>query len=496
MIARRTRQAEAVIVALVLALLPPLLHVPSATAAAPDPAAVSRLVEGQMRRSRIPGAVVIIVRGEGEAYVAGFGHGGGPLTPDSPLLIGSVSKTFTALAIAQLVDDGRLSFDDPVERHLPGFALKGPGFPEPITLRHLLTHTSGLRQWDGHDRRAQHEARFDHISPARPPGMRFEYSSLNYIILGQVIEAVSGMSYDDHVRRRIFEPLAMRSSFTNHDSARSAGLVEGHWYLFPWPVPATEPPPPPALVPAGFITSSARDLGHYLSMLLDEGRFRGRRIVSAEALREMMTPWGGNATGPGMAWGIGRTRIGHAGNTRTFSARLALLPDAGYGVALLTNVNSGPLFPGSSDLMDGIVRLLTEGRASPTWPREIIFKLAILGLLVVEVVRVARGLAAWSARGFPRRLRASRRVWGPLALESGFAGLALFAIPRWIGVPLPVLVEYFPDLGVAMIAGVVLGLTRALAQAFLRSATGGEPGGPPVDPQPGDGVDSGACSSA
>lgn len=479
MIASRTRRAETVLPALVLSLLSALPHAPPAAAATAaamlDTAAVARLVEGQMRRSLIPGAVVVIVRADGEAWAAGFGRGGGPLTPDSPLLIGSVSKTFTALAIAQLVDDGRLRFDDPVGRHLPGFALKGPGFAEPITLRHLLTHTSGLRQWDGHDRRAQREARFDHIAPARPPGVRFEYSSLNYILLGQVIEAVSGTSYGDYVRQRIFAPLDMRSSFTDLDSARSAGLAEGHAYLFPWPLPAAEPAPPPALVPAGFIAASGRDLGHYLSMLLDGGRFRGRQIVSAGALREMMTPWGGEATGPGMAWGIGRTRIGHAGNTRTFSARLALLPDAGYGVALLTNANSGPLFPGSADLMDGIVRQITEGRASPAWPREVLFKLLILGLLGLEVVRLGRGLAAWSARGFPRRLRATRRAWGPLVVESGFAVLALVAIPRWIGVPLPTLVEYFPDLGLAMITGVVLGLTRALVQALLRSARGGEP---------------------
>jgi CubicO group peptidase (beta-lactamase class C family) len=459
-----------------------LLGTPSATATAgagagapPDSAALTRFLQRQVRMARIPGAAVVVVRSDGECYAAAFAAGAGAgagataPTPDSPMGIGSVTKTFTALAIAQLVDDGRLRFDDPVTAHLPGFTLRN-GFARPITLRHLLTHTSGLRQWDGHDRRAQREARFDHIAPARPPGDRFEYSSLNYILLGRVIEAVSGASYADHVRARILEPLGMRASFAGLDAARGAGLAGGHRYLFAWPVPAAEPDPPPALVPAGFLVASARDLGRYLSMLLADGRSGPRRIVSPSSLREIMTPWHGEATGPGMAWGVGPTRIGHAGNTRTFSARLALLPAEGYGIAVLTDVNSGPLFAGSADLMDGIVRILRQEEADPAWPREIAFKLAILLLLVLELVRLARNLARWTARGFPRRLDASPRAWRPLALECGFALLALVAIPRWIGVPLPALLEYFPDLGLALIAGAGLGLSRAVLEALLRSA--------------------------
>ncbi len=432
-----------------------------------DPEALSAFVQGQMRWSRLPAVAVAVVRPEHEVYAAAFSLDGTNVTPDTPFLLGSVTKTFTALAIAQLADSGRLRFDDPVAQHLPGFALGASDGGRTITLRNLLTHTSGLAQWSGHDRRAQREGRFDHIRPARPPGTEPEYSSLNYIILGKVVEAVSGMSYGDYVRTQIFEPLDMRNSFVDLGSAREHGLVQGRWYLFGLTVAGEETQQPEPLVPAGFLISSARDVGNYLGMLLDNGRFRGRQIVAPETLREMLTPWGGGATGPGMAWGIGSTRIGHAGSTPTFSARLSLLPQERYGIVVLANVNSGPFFAGTAAVMDGVVRTVRGEPIKPVRPDEILLKLGLLVLVLVGVIRTLRSFRQWSRRGFPRRLVAARRVAIPIFVEAAVAAIVLFAIPRWIGVPLLTILEYFPDLGIAMVVGVVTGLSGALMRAFV-----------------------------
>lgn len=386
---------------------------------------------------------------------------------DTPFLLGSVTKTITALAIAQLADAHRLQLDDPVSKHLRGFALNAPDGGRPITLRHLLTHTSGLRQWSGHDRRAQREGTFDHIRPTRAPGTGFEYSSLNYIILGKVVEAVSGMAYAEYVRIHIFVPLEMRNSFTDLESARENGLVRGHRYLYGLTFPGQEAQQPEPLVPAGFLISSARDLGNYLSMLLNEGWFRGRQIVSPETLHAMFTPWDGGPTGPGMAWGVGSTRIGHAGSTPTFSARLSLLPEERYGIVVLANVNSGPFFPGTAAVMDGVSRIILGQHVEPARPDEVLLKLGILVLMIAGVVRTILKFRHWSRRGFPRRLLASRRVAMPLVTEAAAAGIVLFAIPRWIGVPLLTILEYFPDLGAAMFIGVFTGISGALMRSYV-----------------------------
>ena len=434
-----------------------------------DSPSIVRFVETQMRLSRIPGVALAIVRPGEEVYSAAFASSGANITADSPFLIGSVTKTVTALAVAQLVDAGKLRFDDPVSVHLPRFAVGAPDSGRAITIRHLLTHTSGFSQWSGHDRRAQREARFDHISPVRPPGTVFEYSSLNYIILGQVVEAVSGMPYAEYVQREIFVPLEMRNSFLDLEEARRHGFVRGHRYLYGLTIPGSESQKPAPLVPAGFMISTARDLGNYLSMLLNEGRFRDRQVVSPDALREMFRPWDGAPTGAGMAWGIGRRSIGHAGSTATFSARLSLMPAERTGIIVLTNVNSGPFLSGTAALMNGVTGIVRGEPAAPARPDEILLKVILLILVIAGVVRVIVLLRRWSRRRFPRRWVASRRVALPLIMELAGAVLVLVALPRWIGVPLLTIVEYFPDLGLAMLAGVVTGLSGAVIRSLIVS---------------------------
>lgn len=430
-------------------------------------ASLDSFIADQMRRSVIPGAAVVIAGRDGVMYASSFGRTGSRISIDSPFLIGSATKTFTALAIAQLVDDGRLRFDDRVSDLLPGFALSGGSPSSLMTVRHLLNHTSGLSQWSGHDRRAQTSARFDHISPTRPPGEHFEYSSLNYIILGQIIEAASGLSYSEYVQRRIFDPLEMRSSYVYAAGAEVGGdRAPGHAYLFGVPVGLSEPRAPAPLAPAGFIASSARDLGVYMTMLLNDGSFRGRRIVSPRSLREMLTPWNGAAAGPGMAWGVGEEIIGHAGNTRTFSARLALLPDEGRGVVLLTNVNSGPFVPGSAALMNGIIDAARGIEPVGSTPWEILLKIAILALVLIEVIRLILRFRRWRALSYPAP-RFTMRTVPKFILEIAAAIAVVVVIPRWVGVPLLTILEYFPDLGIALVLGVVTGVTGAL----LKSAT-------------------------
>lgn len=438
-----------------------------ASEGAVDAGRLRALVEAQMRRSRLPAVAVSIVGPGGELHSLALSRGGEAITPDTPFLIGSVTKTLTAFAVAQLADAGRLSFDDPVVKHLPDFSLDADDGGRTITLRQLLTHTSGLRQWSGHDARAQREGRFGHIAPARPPGEAFEYSSLNYIVLGRVIEKVSGLAYGEYLRRHVFEPLGMKRSFTDLAEARGRGLARGHSYFYGLTIGREEAAAPGPLVPAGFVAASARDLGRYLVLLLGEGGHGGRQVVSAAVAREMLRPWNGEPSGPAMAWGVGTTRIGHAGSTPTFSARVALLPKERYGVVVLASVNSGPFAPGTGAVMDGIVRLLRGEEARAARPDEILLKLGLFLLVALGVARTARRLVEWRRRGSPRRLRPSRRVLQPLVLEAVAAVVVLFGIPRFVGVPLPTLLEYFPDLGLAMVMGVATGLPGAWARSTL-----------------------------
>jgi hypothetical protein len=212
-------------------------------------------------------------------------------------------------------------------------------------------------------------------------------------------------------------------------------------------------------------------------MLLADGMFEGRRVVSTASVKAMFTPWNGGPTGPGMAWGIGRTQIGHAGNGVTFSARVALFPSEGYGIAILTNVNSGPFFAGSSALLDGTARYLRGGTVPPSLPRELLFKAALLVSVLWSVGRLASTGRRWVHRGRPLGLPRRRGPWARLGVEVLLSVAVISALPRWLGIPLRVLLEYFPDLGLAMVVGVAAGLSRAVLETFLaaRGETGVAP---------------------
>lgn len=447
--------------------------------------AIARFVENQRRAQRIPGLAICVVWRDSEPYVEGFGSAGpakGRVRPTSSLYLGSVSKTFTALAVAQLADTGLLRFDDPVLQHLPDFRLRGPESWKAITLRHLLTHTSGLSQWSGHDQAAQEEGRFDHIRPVRPPGRRFEYSTLNFIILGRVVERVSGQSYTRFIQEHVFDPLEMRSSFADRGTGKREGLIQGSSYLFGFPLWREEPPHPTHLVPAGYIASSADDLSRYLTIYLTGGRYRDLSLVSENSLREMLTPWGGGKTGPGMAWGVGQRWIGHGGNGVTFSARVALNLEAGHAAGILANVNSGPFADGAGAILRGVMKILEGEEVKGEPPLEIWIKWAILGTLLFSWIRLGLRFRRWRLLGSRPRIHPRVRTVGPLILELLAALLLLLALPRWIGVPLPILIEYFPDLGLALVLGTVSGLASATIQAFLLSAS--RPGAGRLGPAP------------
>jgi CubicO group peptidase (beta-lactamase class C family) len=207
------------------------------SAVSPDPAArldaatlekVDSFIAKHRARFGWPGVAVSVGTPDSVVFARGYGTatlGGDPITERTPFHIGSVTKTFTALAAARLAEAGRLDLDAPVEEYLPRFTMQPPFVPRSIVVRHLLHHRSGVAQWDGHDRRAQTDGRFDPIAPRRAPGGEAEYSSLNYVILGRIVESVSGRPYAEHVAAAILEPLGMEDAFVAGAGVRLPTLV-------------------------------------------------------------------------------------------------------------------------------------------------------------------------------------------------------------------------------------------------------------------------------
>ncbi|ESP88015.1 serine hydrolase [Candidatus Halobonum tyrrellensis] len=332
-------------------------------------AAVADLVRATMRRDRLPGVSVAVVDGDAPVYAEGFGArdlaGNRPATPDTLYGVGSVTKSMTALAVTQIGEAGMLSVDDPVTEYLD--IDLGDAYDEPIRLRHLLTHSSGLPSLGTSEaligRRLRRETDTVALSSAAdvrahvegaadqrvaPPGERFAYCNAGYVLLGEVVEACTGKPFAAYLDEHVFDPLGMDratlddSRFAMDDDHMTPYLHEDG-DLVAASFPARE-----LTHPTGGVIASVRHLADYLRLQLNGGRFEGTEIVSADALRDCHEGRIETPSGPyGYGWRTretcGRDLVGHSGSVAVSSAYVGFCPAEGVGVAVAAN--SSPDYP-------------------------------------------------------------------------------------------------------------------------------------------------------
>jgi CubicO group peptidase (beta-lactamase class C family) len=458
-------------------------------ATAREYALIERFVQDEMKVQRIPGLALGIVRDDRIAYVRGFGKAddsGRPVTPRTPFVIGSVSKSFTAMAIMQLVEAGKVELDAPVRRYLPWFRVADENASRLITVRHLLNQTSGLstktgRSFQGNgdtsDAALERTVRKLRTSELTAPvGERHQYSTINYSVLGLIVQAVSGRSYERYVHTQIFDRLQMRDSFTSAAAAEQHGLATGYHYWFGRPR-AAELPYNRGLIPAGYLISSAADMTHYLLAQLNGGRYHNTSVLSAPGLDELHRPAVATpktGTSYGMGWFVGPINeipaIHHQGETFNFQANAVLVPESRTGVIVLMNAeNSLDLFSAGrmGTIAEGVTSLL-EGRAPAPRPSNIVSFLVyavLFGLLVGQaraIVRSVRALRSRRLRG--RRLGPRWHIAFSLVLGLGWAALVLVLAPRQLGLPLLTLAQGLPDLAYLLLASGAVALVWGIAR--------------------------------
>ena len=234
-----------------------------------DLQAMDQFLETKVKANRIPGLAVAIVQGDQIIFSKGYGKAapGKLVTPQTQFYLGSVAKSFTALAAMQLVEQGKLELDAPVQRYLPWFQVADPDVSTQITVRHLLNHTSGLSE-SGDPNATAYTSSLDEqvrmlkdVRPNAAVGTRFQYYNQNYRILGLLIETVSGQSYADYLHANIFVPLGMTNTTAHPVEARE--LAQGYSRAFGFPLPRQQGFVPGA-VPSGYLISTAGDMARFL----------------------------------------------------------------------------------------------------------------------------------------------------------------------------------------------------------------------------------------
>ncbi|MGH3349444.1 MAG: serine hydrolase domain-containing protein [Nocardioides sp.] len=282
---------------------------------------------------------------------------GQPATTDSVWQIGSISKVWTATVVMQLVDEGRFALDSPVKEILEDLDLRDPGVTEKVTIRHLLTHTSGIDgdvftdTGRGDDVLEKYVARLGEAAQNHPLGATWSYCNSGYVLLGRVIEAITGQTWDQAMKERVFAPLGLTHTSTLPEEAMVFAHAMGHMGSGEDIVVAPVWGLPRSCGPAGLITATATDVLAFARMHLSGGLAKdGARVLSADSVAAMADF---QVECPekdllGDSWGLGWFRcdwhgeraIGHDGNTIGQAAFLRLLPEAGIAVSLNTNVAS------------------------------------------------------------------------------------------------------------------------------------------------------------
>jgi CubicO group peptidase (beta-lactamase class C family) len=325
---------------------------------------VERFVAEQLAAWEVPGCAVAAVRGGKVELAGGWGlrdrEAGLPVTQDTLFAIGSVTKAFTATTVGALVDEGLLEWNQPLRDYVPGVRLQDLIASDRLTIVDLLSHRSGLPRhdltWLGHPGRSRAELvrRLRFLPLSRDLREVFQYCNLGYLVAGHVVEALSGVPWEDFTRGRLLGPLGMRRSNLSVDEMladddHSAAYTRRDGAIVPVPQR-----PLPAVAPAGAINSSAADMARWLLAQLADGQLDGATVMSAATAKRqrtphMLVPDSGEMPGLvlhayGLGWAIGRYRehmiAMHDGGIDGFTTHCALLPDDGIGVVVLTNTSA------------------------------------------------------------------------------------------------------------------------------------------------------------
>jgi CubicO group peptidase (beta-lactamase class C family) len=313
----------------------------------------------------VPGTAIAIVAGGEVVYAEGFGfrdlEAGKPMTPNTLFAIGSTTKAMTTTVLGMLVDEGKLDWDEPLRNYLPTFRLSDPMISERITPRDMVTHRSGLPRHDmiwynnNESTRAEIVERLSHLELSADLRERFQYNNLMYMTAGYLTGLLSGKTWEDVVRERLFEPLGMdRTNFSVHQSQEDDDFAYPYQENDEHEIERIPFRVIDLMAPAGAVNSSVNEMSRWLLFNLNEGRVGDRQLINPPTLSDIQSPHMTTGATPerpevsqstyGMGWGIntyrGHRRVTHGGGIDGFITSVMLFPDDDLGLVSFNNGQS------------------------------------------------------------------------------------------------------------------------------------------------------------
>ncbi len=467
----------------------------------PDIARIDAFIADRMGAAKVPRVALALVYDGAIVHQRGFGvadPSGRPMTPQTPSSLGSITKSFTALAVMQLVEAAQIDLDEPVQRYVPWFRVADAESSARITVRHLLHHTSGLSTLDGNLTQAHSDSsdqalndRVRHLARARliaPPGEQYRYSNGNYQALGAIVQAVTGRAYEDYVQEHILTPMGMHNSFVYWANGDQIEPATGYRFWFGHPIAMSVRRDYRGGVAQGGVFASAEDLAFYMLTILNGGRRGDTSVLSPDgidAIQRPAVPTGSGREYYAMGWvvseGEGFQILSHGGDNPGFNAFMAYVPEYRAGVVVLANVGQGLRRAQVTGVTRDVLDLFL-GRTPIPVERELggVVLLSILAVIpfmfVYSALRLIRGLRLGNVRGLAKPFgyrEIALRVVMPFVFSAGTSLGLLVVLFRFGSTTLSAMLLFVPDAGWLAVAGGVTAGFWAMFRPLLlfRSAS-------------------------
>ncbi len=336
---------------------------------------IEQKVDARRKELGIPGMSLVIVKDDKIIYIKGLGYKDFEnkivVTPDTQFAIGSATKAFTALSVLMTADEGKLSLDDSPKKLLPYFKMYDPETDKNITIRDLMSHSSGLNRTDlamitGKLNRAELIQVAAQAKPTAKLREKFQYQNIMFAAAGELVTQAQKTPWETFVPDRIFKPLGMtNSNMSMKQMEKAKDYSFGYSYNFDTKETTKLPfRDIDEVAPAGSINSSARDMGEWIRFVMNGGTVNGKRLVSEANFAEWIKPQ--MKMSPAMDYGLGwflqkwngHTVVQHGGNIDGFNSLVAMIPEKKIGFVMLTNVSGSSL---GNDIMPTIFSTILDG---------------------------------------------------------------------------------------------------------------------------------------
>lgn len=432
---------------------------------------IDTYIENIQNKTNIPSISIGIIKNDNLIYKKSYSKNK-TITTDSLFYIGSLTKSFTALAIMQLVENRKINLQDSIKKHLPWFKIKDMKNIDNITIHTLLNQTSGFStyqglknfdDWDSSDYALEKTIRaLENVSLVSEPSTTFNYSNINYQILGLIIEKVTNLSYSQYIKDNIFNKLNMKNSFSSFNNIDKKNIVQGNRLWFGQVVNSNFPFSR-VMLPAGYIISNVNDMSKYLIAQLNDGRYKKKQIFSSLIMKQVQAP---SATiikdklHYGFGWFIHKNKefyLSHLGSTPGYTSSMIIYPEEKLGIVVLSNATSYTL--GNKDLnaLAGIIIDIIKNKEIKSNDIDIVSISAYLffiGLLIVQLFLIKRFIKIFKDIS-------KNKIILSFIFDILIIGSLFFIVPRMYDLTFSGFLVFVPDIGYLMLASIsisVLGL--------------------------------------